>query len=522
MGLSLSLFLIFMHFVFSLIFFNFTIANFSIASSVLPICHDDERSSLLQFKESLIINDTIDESYHTYHWIYECRPKVASWKPAGGNIDCCSWDGVECNENNGHVFKLDLSNSCLQGSINSSSGLFNLIHLEWLNLAGNDFRYSEIPPGIANLSRLSYLNLSDSFFIGQIPSEILELSNLVSLDLSGNAYPGGILELRKSSLTNLAEKLTNLETLNLGLVSIFNTPIPHNLGNLSSLRFLSLNNCLVRGRIPSSLGNLLKLIHLDLSQNQLLSGEIPASIGNLGSLKELDLSGNILSSKLPASIGNLSSLKELDLSMNIFSGEVPAVIGNLSSLKALTLVENNFSGDLPAFIGNLRSLEILDLSLNKFSGELPVFIGNLPSLEELDLSENQLSGQIPQQLVDLTFLGFFNVSHNNLTGPIPQGNQFPTFDNSSFDGNPGLCGRPLSKECENSEPPTNQDHHIDGSEESLLSGASDWKIILIGYAGGLVAGLALGFNFSTGIVGWILEKFGMQHKTMRRKRRLRN
>ncbi|KAH9684578.1 Receptor-like protein 7 [Citrus sinensis] len=300
-----------MHFVFSLIFFNFTIANFSIASSVLPICHDDERSSLLQFKESLIINDTIDESYHTYHWIYECRPKVASWKPAGGNIDCCSWDGVECNENNGHVFKLDLSNSCLQGSINSSSGLFNLIHLEWLNLAGNDFRYSEIPPGIANLSRLSYLNLSDSFFIGQIPSEILELSNLVSLDLSGNAYPGGILELRKSSLTNLAEKLTNLETLNLGLVSIFNTPIPHNLGNLSSLRFLSLNNCLVRGY----------------------------------SLKALTLVENNFSGDLPAFIGNLRSLEILDLSLNKFSGELPVFIGNLPSLEELDLSENQLSGD---------------------------------------------------------------------------------------------------------------------------------------------------------------------------------
>ncbi|GAY64374.1 hypothetical protein CUMW_233020 [Citrus unshiu] len=143
-------------------------------------------------------------------------------------------------------------------------------------------------------------------------------------------------------------------------------------------------------------------------------------------------------------------------------------------------------------------------------------------MESLDLSNNRFSGQIPQQLVDLTFLEFFNDSHNNLTGPIPQGNQFPTFDNSSFDGNPGLWGRPLSKECENSEPPTNQDHHIDGSEESLFSGASDWKIILIRYAGGLVAGLVLGFNFSTGIVGWILEKFGMQQKTMRRKRRLRN
>ncbi|KAK9217269.1 hypothetical protein WN943_005895 [Citrus x changshan-huyou] len=79
-----------------------------------------------------------------------------------------------------------ISNSCLQGFINSSSGLFKLVHLEWLDLAFNYFIGSEIPPEIINLSRLSYLNLSSAGFFGQIPSEILELSNLVSLDLCEN------------------------------------------------------------------------------------------------------------------------------------------------------------------------------------------------------------------------------------------------------------------------------------------------------------------------------------------------
>ncbi|KAK9213845.1 hypothetical protein WN944_005830 [Citrus x changshan-huyou] len=91
-----SLFTISMQFVFSLIFFNFTIANFT-SSMLSPLCHGYERSALLQFKESLTI--------------------------------------IQCNENTGHVIKLDLSNSCLQGFINSSSGLFKLVHLEWLDLA---------------------------------------------------------------------------------------------------------------------------------------------------------------------------------------------------------------------------------------------------------------------------------------------------------------------------------------------------------------------------------------------------
>ncbi|KAK9184425.1 hypothetical protein WN943_024775 [Citrus x changshan-huyou] len=47
--------------------------------------------------------------------------------------------------------------------------------------------------------------------------------------------------------------------------------------------------------------------------------------------------------------------------------------------------------------------------------------------------------------------------------------------------------------------------------------AFDGKIILIGCAGGLVTGLVLGFNFSTVIVGWFLDKLGMQQMATRKK-----
>lgn len=229
-----------MQFVFSLIFFNFTFANFT-SSMLSPLCHDYERSALLQFKESLTI---ISETSFYYIWD-PCRPKTVSWTPEEGNIDCCSWDGVVCNKNTGHVIKLDLSNSCLQGFINSSSGLFKLVHLEWLNLAFNYFNGSEIPPEIINLSRLSYLNLSSADFSGQIPSEILELSNLVALHLSHNSYYN-LIELRKPSLGNLVKKLTNLKELALQGVTI-SSPIPHSLANLSSLTFLSLSGCELQG-----------------------------------------------------------------------------------------------------------------------------------------------------------------------------------------------------------------------------------------------------------------------------------
>ncbi|OEL20740.1 hypothetical protein BAE44_0018244, partial [Dichanthelium oligosanthes] len=50
-------------------------------------------------------------------------------------------------------------------------------------------------------------------------------------------------------------------------------------------------------------------------------------------------------------------------------------------------------------------------------------------------------------LTNLTFLSTLNLSNNQLEGRIPQPRQFGTFQNSSFDGNAGLCGPPLSKQC---------------------------------------------------------------------------
>ncbi|XP_062118240.1 receptor like protein 27-like [Humulus lupulus] len=124
-------------------------------------------------------------------------------------------------------------------------------------------------------------------------------------------------------------------------------------------------------------------------------------------------------------------------------GKIPA------NLAVIDLSSNNFSGQIPESIGSLKALYSLNLSNNALTGHIPPSLGTLTELESLDLSQNQLSGKIPQQLAELIFLQKFDVSYNNLTSPIPQQNQFHTFENTSFEGNQGLCGDPLSKKCEN-------------------------------------------------------------------------
>lgn len=144
--------------------------------------HHDECSALLQFKDSFTIRKSASDEPFAY-------PKTGSWMREGdqNRSNCCLWDGVECHEESRHVVGLDLRSSFLYGSINSNSRLFQLVHLQRLDLSDNDFNFSSIPSRLGHdLTCLTYLNLSYSVFSGQIPIEISKLSKLSTLDLSSN------------------------------------------------------------------------------------------------------------------------------------------------------------------------------------------------------------------------------------------------------------------------------------------------------------------------------------------------
>ncbi|XP_050255186.1 receptor-like protein 7 [Quercus robur] len=274
------------------------------SSSIRPLCRIDESSTLLQFKESFIANST-------------CRgpddyPKVASWMLEGENSSCCLCDGVDCDDDTGHVIGLNLSSSCLYGSINSSSSLFRLIHLRQLDLSYNFFNYSQIPSTIGNLSMLTYLNLSNSFFLGQIPSEISLLNKLSILDLSYNFHSFlQRLELKRATLESLVQNLTNLEKLDLSVVDI-SSPVPNQLANISSLTALALHDCRLVGQFPIRILQLPGLQILVLGNNFDLKGYLP-HLHLSSHLKYLLVGHTGFSGEIPASIGNLDSLERLDL-----------------------------------------------------------------------------------------------------------------------------------------------------------------------------------------------------------------
>ena len=137
MGVYLSFFLFLMHNLFCSQCFS------------IPL-----RSVLLQSKQSLTV---VQCFFYDYPSAYS---NVASWNQEEENSDCCLWDGIKCKEDTGHVIRLDLTYSCPYGSINCSSSLFQLVHLEWYVLSNNHFNFSEIPSEIKNLSRPAALSLS--------------------------------------------------------------------------------------------------------------------------------------------------------------------------------------------------------------------------------------------------------------------------------------------------------------------------------------------------------------------------
>ncbi|XP_028116800.1 receptor-like protein 6 [Camellia sinensis] len=402
-------------------------------SAEQPLCHADESSALLQFKQSFSIDKSTSSDPSTY-------PKVASWKLEGDSGHCCSWDGVECDQETGHVIGLDLSNSFLYGSINSSSSLYSLVHLQRLNLAYNDFDYSCIPSEIGHLSGLTSLNFSSSVFSGQIPSEISKLSKLVSIDLSFNvdSSNAGGLKLEKPGLRSLLQNLTNLKVLRLNDVSI-SSEVPDTLAKLTSLTALVLENCGLRGEFPISIFYLPNLQILDVSLNGYLTGHLPEfhpssplqhlmlsynsfsrklpdSIGNLNFLNQLNFSGCYFPGSLPASLGNLTQLNYVSLSSNKFNVWTLQLLGKLTELTDLELRDLNLYGSIPSVLSNLTQLTYLDLSSNHLSGEIISLITNLTHLISLDLSINQLRSPTPRSLSELKNLETLDLTFNNLSG----------------------------------------------------------------------------------------------------------
>jgi hypothetical protein len=169
---------------------------------------------------------------------------------------------------------------------------------------------------------------------------------------------------------------------------------------------------------------------------------------------------------------------------------------------------NKLEGEIPEVVGSLKGLHLLNLSSNALNDHIPSSLGNLASIESMDLSQNKLFGEIPPQLTQLLFLESFNVSNNRLTWPIPHGSQFDTFQNSSFGGNPRLCGSPLSKKCGDFKYPQAPPSHFEENESSEFPFEFGWKVVAMGYGCGFVIGVVIRQIVIARKYDWFVKIFG--------------
>ncbi|KAH9779606.1 Receptor-like protein 47 [Citrus sinensis] len=430
-------------FLFFLLFlFGYFQLNFS---SSFHLCPPEQSLALLQFKNSTSVSLDQALSIACFGNSYS---KTTSWAEG---TDCCSWDGVTCDNVTGNVIGLDLHCSMLEGTIDDNSTLFHLLRLQ--SLAFNNFNGSQISPEFLRLKELTYLNLSYTRFSGLLPQEISHMSKLTHLDLFDCD-----MTIEQKSFDLLASNLTKLSVLNLGWAdrSLIE---PFSVLNLSStITVLDLSGT---GRVPCWLFALPSLNSIDLSQNK-FTGPID-QFQSPNSLQVVRLDDNQINGTIPNSIFDLVNLTDLNLSSNNLSGTISniSIKYSLPSLKELRFSYCNIT-EFPGFLRNSEKLEFLDLSNNRIRGRISksdsqrwksltyldisnnfltqieqhpwknITVLNLqnntiqgtilvppPSTRAFLFSNNKLFGQIPPSIYSLSSLEYISLSHNNLSGTIP-------------------------------------------------------------------------------------------------------
>ncbi|QHO36577.1 Receptor-like protein [Arachis hypogaea] len=406
-------------------------------------CNEKERNALLSFK----------------HGLSDPSNRLSSWS---NEKDCCRWLGVRCDNITGRVVGLNLSTPLnspymeLSGEISPS--LLELESLISLDLSLNYFVHTQIPSFFGSMKGLRYLDRSLSGFMGLIPYQLGNLSNLQHLNLGYNyaLQVGNLnwistlssLQYLDLSSTDLHKELDwiqvfgalpSLSELHLENCQIDNLSPSKGKANFTNLQVLDLSNNNLNQGILSWISNLSRtLVQLDLRSN-FLQGEVPEMLSRIQNLQSLVLQGNQLNGELPDSLGKLEHLEVLDLSNNTITGPIPSSLANLSSLRTLNLGHNQLNGTIPKSFGYLKNLQVLsfqhglrgkvvqisiiNLSSNLFKGLLPSVSANV---EVLNIANNSISGPISPFFCErmngnyTNKLAVLDVSNNRLSGDLGQ------------------------------------------------------------------------------------------------------
>ncbi|CAO2836727.1 unnamed protein product [Amaranthus hypochondriacus] len=307
-----------------------------------------------------------------------------------------------------HLRELDVSHCSLSGTI--PMWVWNIS--ESITLRGNTLT-GGIPSSMntTKLSSLTYLDLANNHFVGEIPNWLFNLKLLEYIDLGSNNFSGDI------SLHTMFSSLPNLRDITLSSSGLSVTIIESPTTRPNQLETLQISNTNIEEEFPMWLQKLLRdfSITFDISYNS-LSGVLERL--PWGDSFYIDISNNMLTGNLP--IVSSPNTKNFDASNNKFIGPIHSSICNSTSLEVLDLSNNSLSGSFPNCLGSFSdNLFMLNLGLNNISGTLPKTFSICGSLEYLDLGSNQLHGQQPRSLAQCTALNAINLKNNNFTDEFP-------------------------------------------------------------------------------------------------------
>ncbi len=317
-----------------------------------PYIHTyDEEKISIRFALATFYYSTEGDSWTTNHlWLSDLDECL--WYTSSMDSPCTA---------EGRFARLVLNDNNLQGELPRE---LTVLSNDLVSLDVDGTFTGEIPSNVGDLAKLTTLRLSGRVLSGQIPSSLYTLSDLSTLDLGQNLLSGEL----SWAIVKMSSSLRSMSLMGNHLIGSF----PKEIGQLTGLTHFNIDDNYFDNISHEEIGRLTNLETLSM-RNNVLKGSLPSTIGNsLTNLKGLFLNNNEFTGSIPDSYGNLSNLESgLDLSSNKLTGTVPESLGHLSMLKNLLLRDNGLSGTIPSSWGKLSVLRTLRLDSTNFEGELP-------------------------------------------------------------------------------------------------------------------------------------------------------
>ena len=358
------------------------------------------------------------------------------------SVSHCLWYGITCDRTNRYVINIYLGDNNLIGTLPGS--LWKLRNLQGLCVDYNFGLQGSVSDILsANMTNLLLLSLSFNKLSGRIPGEILvKMRSLVKIKLCCQKGKGLSGEIPKD-----IGNLTELQVLSLGENRLHGS-IPKSIKKLKKLWFLDLETA---EHLEGGFDNLFSLTSLQYMHLSLagLNGTLPNEFGlYFPAMVECLLPGNHFTGNIPSTIGNMTNLQHLNLASNDFSGQIPRSIGSMPVLQIADFSENHLTSLEKGILFTSQSMEVLSLASNKqlnvsfefllealepingslhilnasechFYGTISNKLWDFHSLISVDLSGNRLFGELPSPTENMLFLVDLDVSNNNLSGQIP-------------------------------------------------------------------------------------------------------